>query len=234
MKRTLILMVLASGLLFPTGIWGQDERGEGRRRSDQFRQQQRERGQQGERGQRDRQGQNRGPQIGNLDGAILSQLRSLDLTEKQREQVRELMQAQRANLNIQRDPQERQRRQELIQKLRDQGLEGEELRRRVMQEMGIEPPVRGQQRGEPPRLDLAQMQQRRAELMEKLRGILTQEQMTKLEDTLRSLNREGDRRRGGGEGLQPPPTRRDRQSGGDNQGQRRGGEFRRGGGGGGR
>ncbi len=229
MKRGLILGTLLCGLLWLPG-WsnGQDDRGEGRRRGDQFRQQQRERSQEGQRGQGQGPGAGRGQQLGSLDGAILAHLRGLDLTEKQREQLRELMQALRANVNIQRDPQERQRRQEILERLRKEGLEGEELRRAVMREMGIEPPARGEQRREPPRVDLAQLQQRRAELMEKLRGILTAEQMTKLEDALSNLNRGAERRRGGGDGLQPPPTRRDRQGGGGAQGQQRGGEeFRR-------
>lgn len=254
MKRGLIAVGLAVATILPTWAHAQEQRGEGReRRGEQLREQERNR--QGDFRRQDQQrgpgrqglppgglppgglppgaqGPARGPQQ-MLDGALLAQLRGLDLSDQQRQQLRELMQTQRANLNINRDPQERQRRQELIERLRKEGLEGESLRRAVMQEMGIQPPPRGES-GRPDRAALqAQFSQRRAEMTEKLRGILTAEQMTKLEEALQNLNRGRERPGTGGDGLRPPPNRRDR-SGSGEQGERRDEGRRRQGGGGGR
>lgn len=145
----------------------------------------------------------RGPGSGQAKGRQknpLAEIASqLDLNDDQREEIRTLLQEFQTQLRQQPDGAQagdraalqatRQKREEVISRLRSQGLEGKALKQAAMQELGISRPEPGSR----PKDNLMQKQ---AELIRQVREVLSEEQRDQLDELLRA--RAAERKAAGG------------------------------------
>lgn len=201
-----------------------------------------QRGQGGQQRQRQRNGGGLNPASAGAranPASILRIAKQLELSNEQMEQLQAIVKetfpefAARRDESQQRDPEMQAKRQAAVEKFRAEGLEGQELRAAVMKELGITSPTAEQRREQMEKRKLEteqkqsdsaktdptarrqEMQAKQKEMMEKIRDVLTPDQMESLKTKMKEqMERQQMQQRRGENG--PGNGQVDRQRNGQN------------------